>query len=107
MVLAVQVGTPVDFPNADSILHNVFSNFDGQVFDLHLYAAQTSRRVVFRRAGIARIFCNIHPTMDQDLKLPDVLVSEEGYTLVQHKNKFGQDYRPPPEDRTFYPGGRR
>lgn len=62
-VVAVQVGTAVDFPNADPTFHNVFSNYDGQVFDLQLYAPQTSRRVVFRRPGIARIFCNIHETM--------------------------------------------
>jgi plastocyanin len=62
-VLAVQVGTAVDFPNSDPIFHNVFSNYDGQVFDLQLYAPQTSRRVVFRRTGIARVFCNIHDSM--------------------------------------------
>jgi plastocyanin len=62
-VQAVQVGTAVDFPNLDPIFHNVFSNYDGQVFDLHLYAPQTSRRVVFRRPGIAYVFCNIHESM--------------------------------------------
>ncbi len=62
-VLAVEVGTAVDFPNLDPIFHNAFSNYDGQVFDVHLYAPQTSRRVVFRRPGMVRIFCNIHATM--------------------------------------------
>jgi len=62
-VLAVEVGTAVDFPNFDPIFHNAFSNYDGQVFDLHLYAPQTSRRVIFRRPGMVRIFCNIHATM--------------------------------------------
>jgi plastocyanin len=62
-VLAVQAGTAVDFPNSDPIFHNVFSNYDGQVFDLQLYAPQASRRVVFRRVGIVRIFCNIHESM--------------------------------------------
>lgn len=62
-VLAVEVGTAVDFPNDDPIDHNAFSNYDGQVFDVHLYAPQTSRRVVFRRPGIVRVFCNIHETM--------------------------------------------
>src|SRR5690349_4949319 len=33
-VLAVQVGTAVDFPNSDPIFHNAFSNYEGQVFDL-------------------------------------------------------------------------
>ncbi len=62
-ILAVQSGTAVDFPNGDPIFHNVFSNYGGQVFDLQLYAPQTSKRVVFRRPGIAYIFCNIHESM--------------------------------------------
>ena len=63
-VLAIEVGTAVDFPNNDPIMHNVFSNFDGQVFDLQLFAPQTARRVVFRRPGMVRVFCNIHETMN-------------------------------------------
>ena len=62
-VVAIEVGTAVDFPNHDPMDHNAFSNFDGQVFDVHLYTPQTSRRVVFRRPGIVRVFCNIHETM--------------------------------------------
>lgn len=62
-VLAVEVGTAVDFPNDDPIFHNTFSNYAGQVFDVQLYAPQTSRRVVFRRPGMVHIFCNIHEEM--------------------------------------------
>jgi plastocyanin len=62
-VLAVQVGTAVDFPNSDPIFHNAFSNYDGQVFDLQLYAPKTSRRVVFRRPGMVHVFCNVHQNM--------------------------------------------
>lgn len=62
-VLPVRVGTAVSFPNADPIFHNAFSTFDGQVFDVGLYAPGTSREVNFRRPGVVRVFCNIHPTM--------------------------------------------
>lgn len=62
-VLAVSVGTVVDFPNADPIFHNAFSSFDGQLFDVGLYPPGTSRSIRFRRPGIVRVFCNIHPTM--------------------------------------------
>jgi plastocyanin len=62
-VLAITVGSTVDFPNLDPIFHNVFSNYNGQIFDLSLYRPKTSRDVVFKRAGIVRVFCNIHPTM--------------------------------------------
>jgi hypothetical protein len=41
----------------------VFSNYSGQIFDLSLYRPNTSREVVFKRPGIVRVFCNIHPTM--------------------------------------------
>jgi len=62
-VLAIQVGSTVDFPNLDPIFHNAFSNFSGQPFDVGLYAPGTSRAVAFRHPGIVRVFCNIHSTM--------------------------------------------
>jgi plastocyanin len=62
-VLAVQVGDTVDFPNFDPIFHNAFSNFSGQPFDVGLYPPGTSQKVRFRRDGVVRVFCNIHPTM--------------------------------------------
>jgi plastocyanin len=62
-ILAVHAGTVVDFPNYDPIFHNAFSNFDGKVFDIGLYAPGTSRSVRLDRPGIVRVFCNIHPTM--------------------------------------------
>jgi hypothetical protein len=62
-VLAVPVGSTVDFPNLDPIFHNAFSNFAGQPFDVGLYPPGTSRSEVFRHPGIVRVFCNIHPTM--------------------------------------------
>jgi plastocyanin len=62
-LLAVPVGSTVDFPNLDPIFHNAFSNFDGKVFDIGLYAPGSSRTVRLDRPGIVRIFCNIHPHM--------------------------------------------
>jgi len=62
-VLAIRVGTAVDFPNFDPIFHNAFSNYNGRSFDVGLYAPGSSRKVHFERAGIVRVFCNIHATM--------------------------------------------
>jgi len=62
-VLAVRVGTTVDFPNNDRVFHNVFSFREGKVFNLGLYPVGTSRPVLFDRPGLSRIFCNIHPNM--------------------------------------------
>jgi plastocyanin len=70
-VLAIQVGTAVDFPNLDPIFHNAFSNIDGQPFDVGLYPPGTSRRVVFHKVGIVRVFCNIHEAMNAVIVVED------------------------------------
>ncbi len=161
-ILAVQSGTGVYFPNLDPIFHSAFSNFSGQVFDLGLYAPGTGKTVTFRRTGVVRIFCNIHPTMsavivvlkfpwfaisgpggdflisnvppgdyqlhvfheratpatlrrlektvtvaDADVSVPLLTISETGYVEVPHKNKYGQDYPPVPDDRRGYSSERR
>jgi len=62
-VLPVEMGTIVNFPNADPIFHNAFSSFDGQIFDVGLYPPGTDRPVRFSRPGAVRVFCNIHPSM--------------------------------------------
>ena len=62
-VMAVPVGSQVDFPNHDPIFHNAFSNFAGQPFDTGLYAPGTSQKITFRREGVVRVFCNIHAQM--------------------------------------------
>lgn len=62
-VLVIQVGTPVEFPNRDPFLHNVFSLFDGKRFDLGFYEAGSSKTVHFDRPGVSYLFCNIHPEM--------------------------------------------
>ena len=62
-VLAIPVGSIVDFPNADPIFHNAFSSYSGQVFDIGLYPPGSTRSVRFTRAGVVRVFCNIHSSM--------------------------------------------
>lgn len=62
-VLAITVGTTVDFPNNDTTYHNVFSLSRVRPFDLGRYAAGRSRAVTFNRPGIVRVFCDIHSHM--------------------------------------------
>jgi plastocyanin len=62
-VIVIQLGTPVQFPNKDPFLHNVFSLFDGKRFDLGFYEAGSSKTVHFDRPGVSYLFCNIHPEM--------------------------------------------
>jgi plastocyanin len=70
-VLAVRVGTTVDFPNFDPIFHNAFSVYDGQLFDIGLYPPGTSRSIRFTRPGFVRVFCNIHSTMSAVIAVID------------------------------------
>src|SRR5215208_2794011 len=62
-VVAVPVGSTVEFPNNDQIFHNVFSLSLPQPFDLGLYRAGESRSRTFTQPGVYRVFCNIHPQM--------------------------------------------
>ena len=62
-IIVIEVGTPVQFPNRDPFLHNVFSLFDGKRFDLGFYEAGSSKTVHFDRPGVSYLFCNIHPEM--------------------------------------------
>ena len=62
-VLAVPVGSTVDFTNDDLIFHNVFSLSSPAPFDLGLYRAGASKSRVFSGPAVYRVFCNIHPQM--------------------------------------------
>lgn len=63
-VIAIQVGTTVDFPNNDRTYHNAFSLSRVKSFDLGRYAAGRSKSVTFDRPGIVRVFCDIHSHMN-------------------------------------------
>jgi len=160
-VLAIPVGATVDFPNYDPIFHNAFSNYDGKIFDVGLYPPGTSQSVPFNRAGIVRVFCNIHASMSaviavlatpyfdttqkngnfeirdvppgeyrlkvfheratmttlnalsrtitvgsSGLVVPPIQVSESGYLVGPHTNKFGRAYSDPDES-GVYPAKRK
>jgi plastocyanin len=62
-VLAVPVGSTIEFPNVDPIFHNVFSLSTPAPFDLGLYRAGEAKKRVFLQPGAYRVFCNIHPQM--------------------------------------------
>jgi plastocyanin len=62
-VIAIRVGSEIEFPNQDPFFHDVFSIYRGKPFDLGLYESGTSRKVRFSQPGVSYIFCNIHPEM--------------------------------------------
>src|SRR5215510_12984570 len=62
-VLAITVGSTVDFPNNDITFHNVFSLSRVRQFDLGRYKPGRTGSVVFDRPGIVPVLCDIHSHM--------------------------------------------
>jgi len=73
-VLPILVGTTVDFPNRDNLFHNVFSYSSPKEFDLGRYPTGDSKSVRFDKAGIVRVYCDIHSHMNAT-----ILVLENPY----------------------------
>lgn len=92
-VMAIPVGSQVDFPNHDPIFHNAFSNFAGQPFDTGLYAPGTSQKITFRRPGVVRVFCNIHAQMSAVI----VVVPSPYFSASSAAGTFRLDNVPPGE----------
>lgn len=70
-LLVVPVGSTVEFPNEDPIFHNVFSVSGANAFDLGLYKQPKTGRTTFRRPGVVRVYCNIHPQMSTVVVVTD------------------------------------
>ena len=62
-VSVVTVGTPVSFPNDDTVRHHVYSFSPAKTFELKLYSGAPNAPVVFDKPGIAVLGCNIHDQM--------------------------------------------
>ena len=62
-VSVVTVGTPVSFPNDDTVRHHVYSFSPVKTFELKLYSGAPNAPVVFDKPGIAVLGCNIHDQM--------------------------------------------
>jgi plastocyanin len=62
-LLVVQTGTSVDFPNLDTVRHHVYSFSPAKTFELKLYNGRPSSPVLFDRAGVVTLGCNIHDQM--------------------------------------------
>jgi plastocyanin len=62
-VVAITVGSTVDFPNDDPIYHNVFSLSRTKTFDLGRFPKGKSRGETFDKPGVVKVFCQIHSHM--------------------------------------------
>lgn len=60
-VLAVTLGDTVAFENRDKVFHNAFSVSPARTFDLGKLGPKASKRLVFAKPGVVRVFCDLHP----------------------------------------------
>jgi plastocyanin len=63
LVTVVQTGTPILFPNHDTVRHHVYSFSPAKTFELKLYSGVPGSPVVFDKAGTVVLGCNIHDQM--------------------------------------------
>jgi plastocyanin len=63
-LVAVRVGTAVEFPNLDDTYHNVFSYSKTKRFDLGRYRKnEKPGTVIFDKPGVVTVHCEIHDRM--------------------------------------------
>ena len=64
-LLAIEVGTKVEFPNEDDTYHNIFSYSPAKRFDLGRYPPEENPvpSVVFDKPGLVTLRCDIHEHM--------------------------------------------
>jgi len=104
-VLAITRGSTVDFPNDDPFFHNVFSLSSAASFNLGRYPRGQSRTEQFAKAGLVKVFCDIHSHMSAsilvlghpyftipgtggDYEIPDVPAGQ--YTIVGWHERVGE-----------------
>ncbi len=92
-VLAVPLGSTVDFRNEDEIFHNVFSLSAAAKFDTGLHRGGSDTPVKFDKPGIVELLCNIHASMLGYL----VVVDTPWYAVADGSGAFQIRNVPPGE----------
>jgi plastocyanin len=73
-LLVIPVGSSIEFPNSDSVSHQIYSFSAVKRFQLPLYRGKPYPPVLFEQAGVVTLGCNIHDEM-----LAYVLVTDAPY----------------------------
>src|ERR1700726_14689 len=76
-ILVIPVGSTVEFPNSDSVSHQIYSFSPTKRFQLPLYHGKPYPPVHFDQAGIVTLGCTIHDKM-------------VGYIFVTDATYFGR-----------------
>ena len=95
-VLAITRGSTVDFPNDDPFFHNVFSLSSAASFNLGRYPRGKSKQETFRKAGLVKVFCDIHSHMSAS-----ILVLDHPYFAIPNADGNYQIRNVPPGQYTI------
>ena len=80
-VTVVTQGTKVNFPNHDTVFHNVFAFYQAKKFDLGMYPQGASKSVTFDKTGEVVLLCSVHSDMSAF-----IMVVDTPYYAVSGKN---------------------
>lgn len=94
-VLPVVKGSTVEFPNADTVFHNVFSLSRASTFDLGRFPRGESKSVRFDAPGIVKVFCHIH----SDMSAVVLVLDNSWFAKPDASGRFRIDGVPPGEYR--------
>lgn len=96
-VSVVTVGSTMQFPNNDTVFHNVFACFKAKKFDLGMYPHGASKTVTFDKPGIVSLLCNIH----SDMSAYVVVVDTPYFAVTDRQGRF-QLHSVPPGNYTLH-----
>ena len=87
-VSVVTVGTTVDFPNNDTVFHNVFAEYQAKRFDLGMYPRGTSKHQTFDKPGLVAMMCSVHSEMGAYIMVVDTpyyaVADKHGLFLIKN-----------------------
>lgn len=91
-VLAIPVGTSVEFSNSDAVLHNIFApGQGGETFDLGTWPKGEVRSYRFDHPGVSVLLCKVHPEMEAYI----VVVPTSLYAVSNATGEFRMSGVPP------------
>jgi len=90
-VVAVPVGSEVQFPNDDPIYHNVFSLSRVKTFNLGRFPRGESKSVRVTKPGVVKVFCEIHSHMTATI----MVFNHPWFTMVGEDGRFELANVPP------------
>jgi len=90
-VVAVPVGSEVQFPNDDPIYHNVFSLSRAKTFNLGRFPRGESKSVRVTKPGVVKVFCEIHSHMTATI----MVFNHPWFAVVGEDGRFELSNVPP------------